>query len=297
MISGRTKLFCIVADPIGHVRTPQMFNAHLEKCGIDAVLVPVHVTPDKLSEVVQGLRSVSNLRGIVVTVPHKISMLEFCDEFDASASIAGAVNILRRDASGRMTGANFDGVGFRQSLEDATGSIAGKSIYLAGAGGVARAIAFSLADAGIRHLSICNRSQNKAEELLAAVQKRFPDVGTSVADDRPELVDVAVNATSLGLKASDGLPFAIDRLKASAVVADVVMEPIMTKLLTAAEKKGHQIVRGDAMLKFQLQSWVEFIDNCPSLGPMPSVTIPQTNPASLVAPANQIGHAKVAGQR
>jgi shikimate dehydrogenase len=287
MITGRTKLFCIVADPIAHVKTPEMFNAHLDRSGIDAVLVPVHVTPEGLAEVVRGLRDVSNLRGIVVTVPHKISILDLCDDLHSSAGMVGAANILRRGPDGRLTGANFDGIGFRRSLEDAMGSIAGKSVYLAGAGGVARAIAFSMAEAGVSRLSVYNRSREKGEELLAAISDRFPAVATSLSSDTPQGFDIAINATSLGLKPDDNLPFTVDALSQQAVVADVVMEPIMTGLLLAAQKRGLQIVTGDAMLMFQLQSWVEFIEDCPSLGAMPNLPKRTEPPAA----ANGIGYA------
>jgi len=258
MISGHTKLFCIVADPVTHVKTPQLFNTHLEQRGIDAVLVPLHVTADQLGNVVRGLQKVSNLSAIVVTVPHKISILEYCDDFDSSARIAGAANILRRDADGRLTGANFDGIGFVRSLESAMGPIDGKTAYLAGAGGVARAIAFSLAQAGIRNLSDYNRTPAKAEELLSAVANRFPLVKTSVANDTPDGYDIAINGTSVGLKSNGGLPFTIERLPSTAVVAEVVMEPITTELLIAAKKRGLRVVPGDGMLRHQLQSWIEF---------------------------------------
>jgi shikimate dehydrogenase len=168
--------------------------------------------------------------------------------------------ISRRDADGRLIGANFDGIGFVRSLENAMGHINGKTAYLAGAGGVARAIAFSLAEAGIRHLSVYNRTPAKAEELLSAVANRFPLIKTSVASDMPEGYDIAINGTSVGLKSNGGLPFSIERLHSSAVVAEVVMEPIMTELLIAAQKRGLTVVPGDGMLLHQLQSWIEFIE-------------------------------------
>jgi shikimate dehydrogenase len=261
MISGHTKVFCIVADPVTHVKTPQMFNAHLEKLGIDAVLVPLHVDANELGNVVRGLRKVANLSGIVVTVPHKISILEHCDDFDITARIAGAANILRRDRDGRLTGANFDGIGFVRSLESAMGPVDGKVAYLAGAGGVARAIAFSLAEAGVRGLSVYNRTAAKASELLSAVRERYPSITTGLATDSPEGCDVAVNGTSVGLKSNGGLPFSIEHLSPSAVVAEVVMEPAMTELLVAAQKRGLQVVTGDGMLVHQLQSWIQFIES------------------------------------
>jgi shikimate dehydrogenase len=264
MITGRTKLFCIVADPIEHVRTPQMFNAHLETVGIDAVLVPAHVASDKLPLLVSGLRHCENLLGIVVTLPHKIAILDLCDELHSTADLVGAANILRRGPDGRLTGANFDGIGFLRSLEEMVTSVRGKSVYLAGAGGVARAIAFSLAGAGVSQLSIYNRSSDRATELLSAVGKHYPHVATSLADRTPEGFDVAINGTLLGLRATDPLPFSVDALSPHAIVADVVMEPIMTPLLMAARRRGLNILTGDAMLRYQLKLWVEFIECGPT---------------------------------
>ncbi|MCL4765915.1 MAG: shikimate dehydrogenase [Hyphomicrobiaceae bacterium] len=264
MITGRTKLFCIVADPIEHVRTPQMFNAHLESVGIDAVLVPAHVTSDRLPSLVSGLRHCENLLGIVVTLPHKIAIVDLCDELHGTARLAGAANILRREPDGRLTGANFDGIGFLRSLEEVVASVRGRSVYLAGAGGVARAIAFSLAGAGASRLSICNRSEARAAELLDAVRRQYPDVITGLAGGAPEGCDIAINATLLGLRADDPLPFSVDALPPHAVVADVVMEPIMTPLLKTARRRGLNILTGDAMLRFQLGLWVEFIAGGPA---------------------------------
>lgn len=265
-IAGRTELFCIIADPIAHVRTPQMFNAHLQEIGADAVLVPCHVRPKTLPGVVGGLRQISNLRAIIVTVPHKIAMVDLCDALDPSAEMARAVNVVRVDADGRLIGANFDGIGFLRALEHSTGSVAGKSVYMAGAGGVARAIAFSLAGAGIRRLAIHNRSIQRAEALLQAIRNRFPAVEMSVEGDTPENYDIAINATSLGLDPGDPLPFSIERLPVSTSVADVVMQPAVTRILAAADARGMRVVPGGGMLEFQLALWVDFIEASPARG-------------------------------
>lgn len=259
MITGLTKLFCIVADPIAHVRTPEMFNDYVGKIGVDAVLVPVHVTPDKLAPVVGGLRQINNLRGIIVTIPHKIAILGLCDELHESARLMGAVNVVRREPDGRLVGANFDGSGFLSALEAAVGSIKGRSVFVAGAGGVARAIAFSVAEAGAGRLTIYNRSADKADALLDRIRQAFPHLPTGRADNRPDACEIAINATSLGLRADDPLPFGVDALPGGATVAEVVMQPIMTPLLLHAQERGLRIVTGDAMLQFQLRSWLEFI--------------------------------------
>lgn len=259
MITGHTKILCIVADPIAHVRTPAIFNDHLAHAGIDAVVVPVHARASALRAIVDGMRAMQNLRAIIVTVPHKIAIVDLCDELHASARLIGAVNLVRRDRDGSLVGANFDGSGLVAALEASCGPLTGRRVYMAGAGGAARAIAFAVAQAGASYLAIHNRSAAKGDALLEAVKAAFPAVAVARDDACPADYDVAINATSLGLRPDDPLPFAVDALPATATVAEVVMNPLMTPLLLQAQARGLRIVKGDAMLEFQLAAWVEFL--------------------------------------
>ena len=260
MITGHTKLLCIVADPIDHVRTPDIFNEHLarDRRSMRSSFRCMCAASD-LRTVVDGMRAMQNVSAIIVTVPHKIAMVELCDELEPSARLMGAVNIVRRERDGRLLGANFDGAGLASALERSLEPSPAGSVHLAGAGGVARAIAFALAQAGVARLAIHNRSAAKADALLDAVKRSFPKVTTARADHRPSDCDIAVNATSLGLRPDDPLPFAVDALPATATVAEVVMNPLMTPLLLRAQARGLRIVKGDAMLKCQLAAWVEFL--------------------------------------
>ena len=205
------------------------------------------------------MRAVESVAGIIVTVPHKIAMVDLCDELHPSARLMGAVNIARRDHNGRLVGANFDGTGMVAALEAELGPVAGRRVYLAGAGGVARAIAFALAQAEVASLAIHNRSAAKADALIDAVKRSFPNVAARRGDARPSAFDIAVNGTSLGLKHDDSLPFAVEALPATATVAEVVMNPAMTPLLLRAAARGLRIVKGDAMLHCQLAAWVKFL--------------------------------------
>jgi len=259
MISGHTQLCCLLADPVEHVRTPQMFNAYLETRGADAVVVPLHVPRDELRRVVEALRGVRNLRAIIVTLPHKIAIVELCDALHESAQRVGAVNLVRRDPGGRLVGANFDGVGFVAALEAGVGPVAGRSVFMAGAGGVARAIVFELARAGASRIALCNRSQQKGEELLRSVTQAYPATAAACVAAPPDDCDIAINATSLGLRPDDALPFSVDALPAHAAVAEVVMQPLMTRLLRAAQARGLRIVPGDGMLTAQLPFWMDFV--------------------------------------
>ena len=258
-VSGYTQLCCLLADPVEHVRTPQMFNAYLDAHALDAVVVPLHVASDDLARVVGALRGVANLRAIIVTIPHKITIVDLCDTLHESAQRVGAVNIVRRERNGRLSGANFDGIGFVAALESKVGRLAGRSVFMAGAGGVARAIAFELARAGVARLLLCNRSREKGEALLLDVARAFPATATAMVEATPRDCDIAINATSLGLHADDPLPFSIEPLGSDTAVAEVVMQPLITPLLRVAQGRGLPIVTGDGMLTAQLPFWVDFL--------------------------------------
>ncbi|OYZ82216.1 MAG: shikimate dehydrogenase, partial [Rhizobiales bacterium 24-66-13] len=148
-ITGYTRLFGILADPIQQVKTPQALNALMARVGYDGVLVPLHARAEDLAAVVGGLKLLRNLGGLIVTVPHKTAMVDLCDEVSESARLIGAVNTIRRATDGRLVGEMLDGHGFVAGLRQNGIEPEGRSAYLAGAGGAANAIAFALAQAGI----------------------------------------------------------------------------------------------------------------------------------------------------
>lgn len=258
-ISGHTRIACIIADPIGHVKTPEHMNGFFREQGIDGVVVPAHVRPQELAAAIQGLRHINSLAGLIVTVPHKIDIMALCDHHEESARIAGAANVVRRTPEGLWVAANFDGMGQVRAIIDHIGSVEGMSVYMAGAGGVARAIAFSLAGAGIARLAIHNRSEHKTLDLVRAVRQRYPDVDVQTAGTHPCGFDIALNATTVGMAPGDTAPFFIDGLGADCLVADVIMSPLMTPLLMEARARGLRICTGDGMLKHQLRAFAEFL--------------------------------------
>lgn len=258
MISGRTRIFAIIADPVAHVRTPQALNTLFAQQGQDAVIVPLQIAAADLKTGISGLRTMRNLGGLVVTVPHKSAMAALCDRLSERARLAGAVNVVRRETDGALAGDLLDGEGFAAGLEHAGVSLAGSSAFLAGAGGAASAIAFALAERGIARLTIANRSQDRAEALARRLAPLFSGLAIST-EAGPEDHDIAINATSLGLKDGDPLPFDPARLPAGALVAEVVMQPDITPLLEAARERGLAIQPGKRMLDGQLDAICDFL--------------------------------------
>ncbi|MDO8699427.1 MAG: shikimate dehydrogenase [Rhodoferax sp.] len=258
-ITGNTRIFGILADPIHHVKTPQGINRLFRELQFDGVMVPIHVGSEGLEKAVQGLREFRNLDGFVVTVPHKSAFLALCDEVTPESRQIGAVNVVHRTADGRLLGGMLDGEGFVAGLRTTGHEPRGRSVYLAGAGGAASAIAFALARAGVSRLTIANRTTAKAQQLIDRVTEIYPALSMTAGSDDPSGHDLVVNATSLGLRLEDALPLDVSKLDARQLVAEIIMQPAETPLLEAARKKGCQIHFGAPMLHCQIELMASFM--------------------------------------
>jgi len=258
-ITGNTRLYGIVADPVSKVKTPQTMRKVFEKRGTDGVLVPMHVAPESLATFVQALRGVLNFGGMIATVPHKTAMVDLCDDITPAARLVGAVNIVRRNADGSLSGDILDGQGFVGGLRQHGIEPDGMRVFLSGAGGAAKAIAFALADAGVACLDIYNRTQTKAQAIISRLQAVYPKVPMSAVGASPVGYDLVINATSLGMKSGDPLPFEANSLNARQIVAEIIMTPALTPLLLVAREKGCQIQYGLPMLECQIELMADFM--------------------------------------
>jgi shikimate dehydrogenase len=266
VITGNTQICVQVAHPAGHVRAPSEANAFLRARSINALMIAADVTPEDLPGFIDGIRGWRNLCGLTVTMPHKEMMTGLVDGLDPTAADTKAVNVVRRDPDGRLTGATFDGTGYLSGLRAQGHEVAGRNVTVVGAGGVGRAIAFALARGGVARLHLVNRTRERGEELAASVASR-----TGLADVRyveapgPD-DDFVVNATSLGMNPEDPLPFDVDTLSPEAVVGEVVANPDITPLLAAAAKHGLIIHKGIHMMGPQFLEGARFIGLLPSQG-------------------------------
>lgn len=251
-ISGATRLFAIIGDPVAQVRSPEMFNAFFFARGIAAAMFPIHVTATDLRDVLSALKRIRNLDGIIVTIPHKLAAVELVDRLLPNANLVGAVNVLGRKSDGAWAGEMFDGLGFVAALRAEGCDPAGLRVAIVGAGGVGRAIAFALAGTGIRNLTICDVDPSRAESLRQGISAHFPGVSVAVTSSMASGVDLAVNATPLGMRSDDPLPFSVAGLTPNAWIADAIMKPEWTPLLTAAQTRGNRVLPGRRMLEHQL---------------------------------------------
>ncbi|MGC0373841.1 shikimate dehydrogenase family protein [Streptomyces sp. SAI-229] len=257
-ITGTTRLYAVLGDPVTQVQAPAMLNPVFAELGVDAVLVPVHVEAAHLAEVVTGLQRTGNLDGLLITVPHKIDACAFADVLSRAVQASGSTNAMRREPDGTWTAENFDGAGFVLGMAAAGHELAGRRITLVGAGGAGGAIAASVLDAGAARLHVCDPDQGKLSALLDRLAAGRPGRVTGGPAPELERADVVVNATPLGLRPDDPLPFDPALLPPGAVVADIVMKPRETPLLRAAAAAGRPVHHGAHMLSHQLDLYREF---------------------------------------
>nr|AXL06026.1 shikimate dehydrogenase [uncultured bacterium] len=257
-ISGTTRLYVVLGDPVVQVQSPALMNPLFQRLGVDAVLVPVHARPEHLERIVGGLRCVGNVDGIFVTVPHKAAVAGLADRRSPMVEITGSANALRREADGCWYAENFDGLGFVTGLVDAGHDPRGRRVALVGAGGAGSAIAAALLAAGAERLSVCDPDTAKLEGLRSRLDAHWPDRTFTSAEPRLEGAHIVVNASPLGLRADDPLPFRPDLLPPGSVVADIIMKPRETRLLREAAALGHQVHYGMHMLAGQVDSYRAF---------------------------------------
>ncbi|MDJ0346850.1 shikimate dehydrogenase [Streptomyces sp. H10-C2] len=256
-ITGTTRLFAVIGDPVAQVQAPSMVNPLFVELGTDAVLVPVHARPENLRQVITGLQRTENVDGLLITVPHKAAALRFADLVSPAAELSGGTNAIRRAADGSWQADNFDGEGFVRGLLAAGHNPYRKRIALAGAGGAGRAIAVALLLAGAE-LDVWDRDMARVGALVSQLEERWPGRVTGSARPRLAAADIAVNATPAGLGPQDPLPFDPAELPDGAVVADIIMKPRTTPLLRAAQDRGLRIQYGAPMLSEQLALYREF---------------------------------------
>ncbi|MET9914949.1 shikimate dehydrogenase [Streptomyces sp. NPDC006476] len=257
-ITGRTRLFCVLGDPIVQAQAPALLNPLLDRLGVDAVLVPVHAPADRLDAIVAGLKPIANLDGMLVTIPHKLPMCAHADELSDTAALLGSTNALRREPDGHWYADNFDGAGFVDGLAAEGHQWTGRVVALAGAGGAGLAMAAALMAAGAGRIDVADPDTQRLTAFLTRLEPRWP--GRVLAACGPPAPDtaIAVNATPLGLRPADPLPFEPARLPSATLVADIIMRPAETRLLRAATALGLPTHPGIHMLRHQLPLYQEF---------------------------------------
>ena len=258
MISGTTQLIAHLGYPTESFKAPMIYNPWFEKRGVDAVVVPMGVKPGDYAGTLAALARVTNLKGALVTMPHKVTTLSLADEITPTARIAGACNALLLRPDGTWLGDQFDGAGFVRGLLRKGRTLRGARVIVSGAGGVGSAIAASLAAEGVAHISLYDTCAASAEGLAERLRAHYPQLVVQTSSNDPAGFDVVVNATPLGMNEGDPLPFDVTRIDPAAMVGEVVMKTEYTPLLQAALAKGCGVQVGTDMLFEMIPAYLEF---------------------------------------
>ena len=258
MISGKTTLIAHLGYPTETFKAPMIYNPWFDQQGIDAVVVPMGVKAEDYAVALPQIMRFSNLRGALVTMPHKISTLSLVDEVTPTARIAGACNAILKRPDGSLLGDMFDGAGFVRGVERKGRPFKGTRVLVSGAGGVGSAIAASIAAAGAAELMLFDTNPASAEALAGRLRAHYPQLVVRTGSKDPAVFDVVVNATPLGMKEGDPLPFDVERIDPRTFVGEVVMKAEYTPLLQAARARGCAVQVGTDMLFEQIPAYLEF---------------------------------------
>ena len=241
-IDTQTRLYGVFAHPVGHSLSPVMHNRAFEATGHNGAYLAFDV-PD-ITSAAAAARAL-NIRGLSITIPHKVAVMPLLDDLDPMVRKIGAVNtVVNRE--GRLTGYNSDGLGVVSALKEKT-PIENKTVVIIGAGGAARAIGFSLKAEGAR-VTIVNRSHKRGAALARDLDAPF----LPLADFRRPMYHILINTTPVGMTPHvDAMPVGEHMLEPGMVVMDIVYNPLATLLLKTAAKRGCTTVDGAAMFVYQ----------------------------------------------
>lgn len=249
------KLYGLIGNPVAHSLSPNMHNTAFGRLNIDAVYLPFLVKKTKLKEAISSLKE-TGVSGFNVTIPFKSECMQYLDKIDLLAEMIGAVNTV--SVKGRsLIGTNTDYAGFLRSLkEDLLFNPGDKNIFILGAGGGARAVAFALASSGCGKISIYDLVSPRANDLASAVRKKFSKLKAEACmlKEIPDLIkdcQLLINCTPLGMKREDPLPIDVNLLHKGLKVYDIIYTPLKTKLIKAAERKSIRAAGGIGMLLYQ----------------------------------------------
>jgi shikimate dehydrogenase len=258
MISGKTLLIGHFGYPTEAFKAPLIYNPWFEKKGIDAVVVPMGIKPEDYAATLMAVCRFTNLRGALVTMPHKVVTSSLVDEITPTARIAGACNAILVRPDGSLLGDQFDGAGFVRGVQRKGLQLDGVRALVFGSGGVGSAIAASLAAAGVAALALFDRDAASAESLAERLRMYYAKLVVETGSDDPAGHALIVNATPLGMKDDDPLPFDMSRVASTTFVGEVVMKQAVTPLLAAARAKGCPTQVGTDMLFEMIPAYLEF---------------------------------------
>lgn len=255
VVNGKTALYGVLGDPVEHTMSPFIHNTLFKHLNLNAIYIPIHIKKGSLENAVTGLKA-QNFSGFNVTVPYKKDIIKYLDEVSNDALLMGAVNTVK-NVGGRLKGYNTDAEGFVRDFEQGfSNSFTNKKVILLGAGGTARAIAVKLCLEGVKHLTIINRSEENAKNIVSLLKNNYGNVVSYILPDSSEFSkklassDIIINTTPAGMSTyEDSTPYGYNFcFNKNQLVYDVIYSPRKTSFLSRAEAAGCQIRNGFGML-------------------------------------------------
>jgi len=258
MINGNTEIVAHIGFPTHAFKAPMIYNPWFEKAGVNAIVVPMGCQPQDYPDFLRSVFKLANIRGALITMPHKVTTVGLLDEVFPTAAIAGSCNAVRRGPDGQLQGDMFDGEGFVRGVRRKGCKLEGARVLVVGCGGVGSAIAASLAAAGVGAISLYDARAESAQGLGQRLTKHYPRLEVSTGSNDPAGFDLVVNGTPMGMNEGDPMPMDVSRIAATTFVGEVVMKTEMTAFLTAVQTRGCRFQIGSDMLFEQIPAYLEF---------------------------------------
>jgi shikimate dehydrogenase len=257
-IDGNTELIAHIGYPTHSFKSPLIYNPYFEQEGINALVVPMGCQAAHYPDFLKSVFNLSNIRGALITMPHKVTTVGLLDEVTPTVKVAGACNAVKRDERGRLVGDMFDGAGFVRGVKRKGFALQGKRVLVVGCGGVGSAIAASLAAEQITAISLFDVNTASCEGLGQRLQSEYPQIKVETGSNDPEGHDLVVNATPMGMNEGDPLPMDVSRIAPETFVGEVVMRQEMTAFLQAVKNRGCKVQVGSDMLFEQIPAYLEY---------------------------------------
>ena len=258
MIDGNTILIAHLGYPTTTFKAPMIYNPYFRKAGINAAVMTMGVRSEDYADVLRPLFKLTNIRGALVTMPHKVTTVQLLDEVTTAVRVSGSCNAILKRPDGSLLGDMFDGEGFVRAVRRKGFVPTGKSILVVGSGGVGSAIAASFAAANAAVVALHDASSEAMSGLANRLRTHYPKLSVITGTNDPAGYDLVVNATPLGMNVGDPMPMDVTRISQTTLVGDVVMKQEMTSFLIAAKNRGCEIQVGIDMLFEQIPAYLEF---------------------------------------
>lgn len=259
-IDGHTRILAHIGYPTHSFKAPLIYNPWFDHVGTNAAVVTMACREAGFPALLRSLFTLENILGALITMPHKISVLDYVDEILPRAAVAGASNAVRRNADGRLQADMFDGEGFTRGILRKGHVIAGSQALVVGSGGVGSAIAASLAAEGATRIALYDPRTESSDALAGRLRQHYPSLEVSTGSADPAGCDIVVNATPLGMNGGDPLPMDVHSIEPDAMVGEVVMTRRMTPFLEAVARRGNPYQVGTDMLYEMIPAYLEFFD-------------------------------------